>query len=136
MKLLFKETDLTLEPAVRRQLKSKLSKLNVWLKKVGTAAKLEIEVSLVSKHHRKGEIFHAEATLWLPKKSLRAEAKGNDVVAAFDEMHQQLEREVGRYKGVKEEKDYRQARLMKKRTRMTPLAWRGPGREEEQAEET
>ena len=136
MKLIFKETNVTLGEEVRRELKRKLSKLNVWLRKLGTAVKLEIEVALTSKHHRKGKVYHAEATLWLPKKSLRAEAEREDVVVAFDVMRQELEREIEKYKMSKEEKNYRQARYVKKRTHMTPLAWRGPGREEEQISET
>lgn len=136
MKILFKQTNLSLDPRVSRELKSKLSKLNVWLRKLGTAVKLEIEVALTTRHHRKGKIYHAEANLWLPKKILRAEAEREDVVVAFDVMRQELEREIEKYKSSKEEKNYRQARYVKKRTHMTPLAWRGPGREEEQADET
>ncbi len=136
MKLIFKETNLSLESAVRQELKAKLAKLNVWLRKLGSAVKLEIEVALSTRHHRKGKIYYAEGTLVLPKKTLRAEAKREDVVVAFDVMRQELEREIERYKSSKEELGYRQARFVKKRTRMTPLAWRGAGREEEQAEET
>ncbi len=136
MKILFKQTNLTLDSAVSRELKHKLSKLNVWLRKLGTAVKLEIEVALTSRHHRKGKIYHAEANLSLPKKTLRAEAEREDVVVAFDVMLKELEREIEKYKMSKEEKNYRQARYVKKRTHMTPLAWRGPGREEEQQEQT
>ncbi len=136
MKLIFKQTNIALNQTVSRALKQKLSKLNVWLKKFGSAVKLEIEVALTTRHHRKGKIYHAEGNLYLPKKILRAEAQREDVVVAFDCMRQGLEREIERYKMEKEEKNYRQARYVKKRTHMTPLAWRGPGREEEQEEET
>jgi ribosomal subunit interface protein len=136
MKLLFKETNITLDPRVRRELRAKLLKLSRWLRRLGTAVKLEIEVALTSRHHRKGKIYHAEGTLHLPKKTLRAEADREDIVVAFDVMRQELEREIERYKMSKEELGYRQARLLKRKTRMSALAWRGSGREEEQESET
>ncbi|MBI5135348.1 HPF/RaiA family ribosome-associated protein [Candidatus Uhrbacteria bacterium] len=131
-----KQTDIKINPAEQKHIDQHVAKLNTIVKKYGTGVMLEIEVGRLSRHHRKGEIYHAECNLTLPKKLLRAEAEGQDVITAFEACRKELLREIDRYKTSKEEGNYRQARKLKKMSRMTPLAWRGEGREEEKSEET
>jgi ribosome-associated translation inhibitor RaiA len=62
-----------------------------------------LELSKPSFHHRKGpEAFYAEMNLQLPgKKLLRSEAYANDLRAAIDEVKEEFERELKKYKGKK-----------------------------------
>lgn len=136
MKTTIKESGLKLTPIEQKDIDRHLVKIKRLVEKYGTSAILNIEVSKVTNHHRKGEIYQATATLIVNKKSMRVETEGVAIGAAFEKCRKELEREIEKYKTSKEEKNYRQARKLKKMSRMSPLAWRGEGREEEQKEET
>ncbi len=136
MKTTIKESGLKLSPIDQKDIDRHLAKIKLLVGKFGSSAILNIEVSRVTNHHRKGEIYEATATLVVNKKSIRVETQGEAIGAAFEKCRKELEREIEKYKTGKEEKNYRQARKMKKMNQMSPLAWRGEGREEEQKEET
>ncbi len=135
MKTTLKQTDVKINAPEQKHIDQHIAKLKKMLVKYGTGVILDIEVGRLSRHHRKGQIYHAECNLTLPKKLLRAEADGQDIITAFETCRKELMREIDRYKTSKEEGNYRQARKLKKMSRMTPLAWRGDGREEEQKDE-
>ncbi len=54
---------------------------------------------------------------------------------AFDTMRHKLDREVSKFKREDDARSNREGRKFKRMKGMTPLAWTGPGREEEQEEE-
>ncbi|MDO8654980.1 MAG: ribosome-associated translation inhibitor RaiA [bacterium] len=59
---------------------------------------LFVEVAKTTKHHKKGPIFYAEATLRLAKNVLRAESVGSDMQSALDQLKDVFKREVLRHK--------------------------------------
>lgn len=136
MKVTRKETRLEISEAVEKKVKAKIDKLSTRLKRLGSAVELRVEMERTTRHHRKGLIYRVELNLKVLKKLLRAEVFGEDIITALDDAIRMLEREIERFKMSFEEKNYRRGRLEKKLTRMTPLAWRGAGREKEQADET
>lgn len=59
---------------------------------------LFVEVAKTTKHHKKGPIFYAEATLRLAKNVLRAESVSSDVRSALDQLKGVFKREILRHK--------------------------------------
>ncbi len=135
MKTTLKQTNIAINPTEQKHIDRHVAGISRRVSKYGAALILNIEVGRTTRHHRKGEVYRAECMLQLPKKTLRAEAEAEDIVKAFEMCRKGLEREIDTYKASKEEKDYRQARKLKKLNQMTPLAWRGEGREEAQKDE-
>ena len=135
MKLTLKKTDVLLNSLEQKHIDRDVAKIRRLVARYGPATTLDIEVGRLTRHHRKGMIYRAEFNLVLPKTILRAEASAEDVLRAVETCRKELEREIDRYKTSKEEKNYRQARRYKRLKRMSALAWRGKGREDEQAAE-
>jgi len=59
--------------------------------------KVQFEVARSSRHHRRGEVYRAEANMELPQDILRAEGNDTDVRAAVDAVKDKLKREVEAY---------------------------------------
>ena len=135
MRILYKYTNITVPQAMRDEFQKKLAKLPKWLNDKQPQAKLAIEFNRTTKHHKKGDVFRAEATLSIGKKTLRAEEQDQDLMRAFDCMRHTLEQEVSKFKRENDAQANREARKFKRMKGMTPLAWTGPGREAEQEEE-
>ena len=57
-----------------------------------------VEVERETMHHRKGDIFKAEAKIYLPGRSLFAKAHGDNLIKAVDEVRDELEAEIRKYK--------------------------------------
>lgn len=53
-----------------------------------------LEVGQTSKHHQKGDIFRAEATVAIPGATLRAESTKDDLYAAIDDVKDELKRQL------------------------------------------
>jgi len=62
--------------------------------------KVEIEIARLTKHHRQGDVFYAEANIHLPRKILRAEHSDWDVRVAIDKVKDKLQQEIKKYKEV------------------------------------
>ena len=56
------------------------------------------EIARSTKHHRKGDVFYAEAMFQTNGKLIRAEATGPDIRLALDEVKEKLKKEIRRYK--------------------------------------
>lgn len=65
----------------------KKQSLDIWL-----------ELERTTRHHKKGDVFRAEALLHLPKKSLRAEEESSDLRSAIDIVKDKLKIEFNKYK--------------------------------------
>lgn len=75
---------------------------------------LDIEVERTTRHHHKGRVYRAAATLTLDHVSLRAQADGEDVRAACDGLEDELKREITTYKTKAQSLQKRGARRAKK----------------------
>lgn len=68
-----------------------------------------LELERTTRHHRKGDVFRAEAILRLPKKSLRAQKNSSDLRSAIDFVKNKLKVEFGKYKSQLKEKRLKRA---------------------------
>ena len=59
-----------------------------------------VEIARSTRHHRKGDVFYAEATFeTVPGgKQMRGVAEGPDIRLAIDQVKEKLKKEVRRYK--------------------------------------
>lgn len=83
---------------------------------------LDVELARTTRHHRKGNVFHAEANLSLDGTMLRAEATAEDIRAACDLLEEELRRELTHYKTKRTAIEKRRARQVKKDVRLSRAA--------------
>jgi len=108
MKINIKATNIELDDALRIWVKEKIGELEKFLGVfgsddpfIGGKEKVEawVEIGKTTRHHLKGDVFRAEVQLYLPKKSLRAEAIDMDLRVAINTTKDELQREIKKYKG-------------------------------------
>lgn len=92
--------------------------------KLSSAITVAIQCSRETRHHRKGNIWKADAAFTLPnqKRPLYAEAVDADIHPAIDILAEEIEREVAKYKGRSRSLMERGARRVKKELRFDPAA--------------
>ena len=90
----------SLTPALKEYVVKKFRQLSRFVKRDEQEGEstLFVEVAKTTKHHKKGPIFYAEATLRLAKNVLRAESISSDARSAVDQLKGIFKREVLRYK--------------------------------------
>ncbi len=100
MKITIEASGLELTPALKVYIEDKFKTLSKITEKLEGNANAEIlvEVSRATKHHHKGDVFHAEGNLKLGKTLLRAEADGESMRAAIDVLKDEFKREVTSFK--------------------------------------
>jgi putative sigma-54 modulation protein len=93
---------------------------------IGGRAEIEIQVEIgkTTRGQLKGDIFRAEAQLYLPKGNLRAESTQEDLRTAINEIKDELQREIRKYKEKKIVQTRRGSRIAKKRFRSPEAARR------------
>jgi putative sigma-54 modulation protein len=74
-----------------------------------------VEIEKETRHHQTGPFFRAEVQLPLPGRSLRAEAKSEDIRMAIVKVKDELQQEIKRYKSRKIDLERRGARSIKKK---------------------
>lgn len=97
MKLIIKTTGTTLTPALRTYAEEKLGGFERFFKN-SEVVEMHIEIGKPSAHHKKGDVFYAEANLKVPGRLFRATSENWDLHIAIDEVRHHLERQVTQYK--------------------------------------
>lgn len=116
MRIIWKGKNTELTPALKAYIESKL---------VGPTGKLlaaqeandpmlEIEIARTTRHHRKGQVWWAEANLTIGKQLIRAEHSGEDPREVVDLIEDELTREIKSFKGKLKTKQIRGARKIKR----------------------
>lgn len=100
MRLAIKTKNLTFTPAISEYIEMRIGALEKFLASFEreTEVRIDIEIARTTKHHRKGDVFYAEANLHLPNKEVRAEEFSADIRSAIDALKNTLHEEVMRYK--------------------------------------
>ncbi len=133
MQINIKTKNIELDEALRVWVYKKISELDKLLKPLeksepfpGAKEEIEIEVEIgkTTKQQLKGDVFFAEAQLYLPKQSLRAESTQEDLRVAITEVKEELQREIRRYKEKKIVKTRKGARMAKFKFRSPEMARR------------
>lgn len=83
---------------------------------------LALEFGRATRHHHKGKVYHAEATLALGKKVLRAEVDEENIRAACDLLAAELKKEILNYKNKTFALHKKETRRVKKDLRFDPAA--------------
>ena len=119
MKITLKWTDLKPIESIDVFVEEKINDLEKFIQKyVDTGvAEAWVEVARTTKHHKTGGfVYRAEADIRLPGKILRAEAVHKDLRQAIVRVKDELQQQIKTYRGAKEAKMKRGARLAKRMT--------------------
>jgi len=123
MRKIIKTKDLNLTDAIEDYLEKKLSSLEKFTSDFNQESIItEIEIGRTTRHHQAGDIFRAEINLSINGKLFRVESERDDLYAAIDEVRDDLEQEIRKFKTKKETVFIRGARSLKKQIRLSPLA--------------
>lgn len=134
MKINIKATNIELNDALRIWVQEKIGELEKFLGVFGSESSFKggkekgeawVEIGKTTRHQLKGDVFRAEVQLYLPKKSLRAEAIDIDLRAAINTVKDELQREIKRYKGKRLSRARRWARKTKQRFRTSEIIRHG-----------
>lgn len=100
MKIQILAHGVSLEDNISEYLEKKILTLSRFLKRLEAQGEVlcQIEISRESRHHRSGNVYYAEGTLALPKKTLRAEYYEKNILAAIDGVKDKLKAEILRYR--------------------------------------
>ena len=100
VRLEIQTTNLELTPSLRTYIEKKIGGLDRFIKRLPEDVILaEVEVGRSTRHHRHGQVYHAEVNLTLPGKLIRAAHDDEDLRRAIDEVKEKLKREIEKYKG-------------------------------------
>jgi len=123
MKITLQGTNIELNQPIREYVDKKMGEMEKYISE-GTLADMRVEVERTTFHHRKGDIFRAEANVKLPGRLVRVEVQEDDLYKAIDRLKDELPRELKRYKERQQDLQRRGKRSIKKRMSMSRLAWK------------
>ena len=137
LKLNIKATNIKLDDSLYQYIEEKIGALDKFIENIDGTVQAWVEVGKPSQHHLTGEEqFYAEVNIRLPgeRKALRSEARQKNLQLAIDEVKDELQRALKRYKGKQKAKYKKGARRAKKLLGLSPLAWlrRKGGRERQE----
>jgi len=82
--------EMGLTQAITDAIEKKLGSLGKYMATVGDPKTLRINVGKLSDHHKKGDIFKAEADLLIPGHKIHAEIDASELYAAIDQLKDEL----------------------------------------------
>jgi len=121
MEIIIKSKNLELTTDLQKFIEEKIGGLKKFINilkedktEVGrTLSEIFVEVEKENKHHRKGDIFKAEARVHLPGKTLIAISQRDDLKQAIVEVKDELQQEIKKYKLKRKEVAIRKLRKNK-----------------------
>ena len=94
-------TNIELTPPLREYVEEKIGKLSKFLTRFESdSVHVKVEVARLTRHHRHGNVYHAEANLHFPGGMLRAEYQSEDIRVSIDRVKKILQREIRKYKAT------------------------------------
>lgn len=117
-----KGTNVELTDSIIDTIEKKLVTLSKFTERMEPMVELAVEVAKTSKHHKKGPVWRAEATLQVPGKVLRAEVTEIGLYGAIDLLKDELLGQIKSYKEKGKSKMLRGARVAKKMKSVDPDA--------------
>lgn len=116
MRITIRKKNLDITPALREYMDEKIVRpIGKLLKRAAgyDLPILDMEVERTTQHHRKGDVYRAEANLTIGGHMIRAEAVDMDIRAACDAVHDELAREIKTFKEKNETLTKREGRRVK-----------------------
>ncbi len=125
MKIIIKGKNLELTPEIKNYINQKIGSLERFKENLDGSTVARVEIGITTFHHQKGNIFRAEVNLSIPGglKVLRAETEKEDLFLAINEVRDELQRKIKKYKGKMIAKQRRGAHILKRLRRFSPLSW-------------
>ena len=123
MKIIFKSKDFSITEELKDYAIKRIGTLDKFLKFFDKEIiSAEAELGRSTRHHQSGDIFRFEVNLNIGGRMFRAEAEKPDLYSAIDEVRDELEQSVRKFKTKKETTFIRGARSLAKKFRLSPLA--------------
>jgi len=131
MKINIKSTNIELTPAIREYVEEKIGSLEKFIQGVeedhdfSEEGKPPIETWVElekTTHHQKGKVFRAECQIKIAGKSIRSESTQEDLHLAIDEVKDELQRDIKRFRETRISRYKKAARRFKKKISISPLA--------------
>ena len=132
MRIIIKATNLKLTPSIKNHIEEKIGSLEKFTQKIETEdsplakskplLEVWVEVGKVSRHHRKGDVFRAEAQIRIPGREMRVEATEDNLFLAINEVKDGLQRDLKKYSDKRTSLHKRGSRSIKKLLNLSPLA--------------
>src|SRR3989344_537813 len=122
MQLIVKATNINLTPSISEYLETALGSLDKLVQNMSEPTEMRVEVGRSTFHHKKGEVFFAEANLSIGKTLLRSKTESFSIQSAIDDVRDELRNEIYKFKGKKETVFRRGARSVSKMLKLSPLA--------------
>ncbi|MFA6918573.1 MAG: ribosome-associated translation inhibitor RaiA [Patescibacteria group bacterium] len=100
MKINIKATNAKLTPEAHEMINEKVGGLTKYFDNI---IEVDVEIGLISFHHRNGDNFRAEINLTVPGTVLRAEAETDNIEKSINEAKDKMKQELIKYKEKKQE---------------------------------
>lgn len=91
--------NIELTPAIRSFVEEKVGSLARFLEGSSENLQARVEVGKPSRHHKSGQVFYAEINLKIGGHLLRAQAEHFDLYVAVDQVRDEAERQIKKFKG-------------------------------------
>jgi len=132
MRIIIKATNIKLTKSLRDFIEEKIGELEKFLEEIlkkidildGQSPRAEayVEIGKPSRHHKKGDVFYAEAQIPLPGKGVRSTTERKDLMMAIVEVKDELQRLLKKYKGGQMAQRKRTQRRIKKDIKLSERA--------------
>jgi len=98
MKVTIKATNLNLTPVIKRAIEEKIATLDKFILHIDASVEAFVEIAIETRHHRKGNIYYAEANIKVPGRIIRSEAKEENIYKAINTVKDELQLLLKKYK--------------------------------------
>lgn len=123
MKIIIKASNMELTPSIKEYIEDKIGGLKKFLKSFDDeTVEAKIEVGMITRGQRQGDIFKAEVNLCVGGSLLRSEETQADLHAAIDLAKDDLADQIKDFKDKQQTKFMRGARSWKKFWQCSPMA--------------
>lgn len=105
MQIDIKATNLDLTPSIQEYIETKIGSLDHFLTSFQSQSEIKVfvEIAKNTKHYKDGDVFYAEATFSIGKKSFRAEQDNEDIRVAIDKVKDKLQQEIKKFKEISQD---------------------------------
>lgn len=93
-----KATNFEMTSDIRSYLDTRLASLDKHVAKDDDSVRCDVEVARTTGHHHSGEIFKVEINVSIGKFLFRAEATGESINSAIDEVQDEINKQLSRHK--------------------------------------
>ena len=94
MQIRIQTANLELTGAIDDYIRKRLVLLEKFLGEDNQVARADIEIGLITRHHKQGNIFRAEINIHVPGRSFRSSSEAEDLYAAIDDVKEEIESEI------------------------------------------